>query len=157
MIPLPEWPDPKSELGKTFFANARAYFVEWKSFGVSNPFALGFLANAEAESSLDPRAENPREQAYGLHQWHMPRIQAIKANTDIDITTFPSIADQVRAARWEILTYPALGYLNTIDARTASAAGEAVCKYFERAGAADAMQRRGAMAERWAVWFQENP
>lgn len=82
-----------------FFGNATAIFKAWKSHGINKPFALGMLAQAEAESGPDPTAKGDHVKgeptAFGLHQWHGPGIAAIKTATGIDIASLPAIPDQI--------------------------------------------------------------
>src|SRR5271157_4636720 len=110
MLAIPAWPDPSTKEGAAFFANATAYVTALKAHLDSNAFALGMLANAEAESSLDPAAEGDHvgsgagrvATAFGLHQWHADRIAAIKAGSGIDIVTFPPVEIQAEAVWWEL-------------------------------------------------------
>jgi len=149
MLPLiPAWPDPKSEAGEVFFANARAIFAAWKARGESNAFSLAMLTQAEADSGLNPKALGDHDTAYGLHLWHGDRVAAIKARTGIDLKTFPPIADQIAAAGWEIENLKWLGGAAMRNAPTARAAAIQACASFEPAGAPDAAERRGQMAER---------
>ena len=158
---IPAWPDPASPEGKTFFANAAAILAAWKAHGVSNPFAYGMLAQAEAESSLDSNAMGDHVQgeptAFGLHQWHKPRLAAIKGATGIDILA-DVIADkgdiqrQISGAWWELTTQAWLG-MKAIEAQaTAYGATMQACALFERAGALDAAERRRRLAERWTIY-----
>ncbi|MGO9428778.1 hypothetical protein, partial [Rhodoblastus sp.] len=55
-LPLPAWPEETTPEGLTFFGNAAAILAAWRAHGAPNAFALGMLAQAEAESSLDPNA-----------------------------------------------------------------------------------------------------
>lgn len=156
MIPLPTWP-PTSNI---FFDNAKEVFDAFKSFGLANPGALGMVAQAEAESAFEITAAgdhvNGEPTAFGLFQHHGDRIAAIRKATGIDIASFPPIADQCRAAWWELQKYPSLGLAQLRAATTAMEGGIAGCQFFERAGAADAAERRGALAERWAAFAAKN-
>ncbi len=158
---LPAWPNPSTLEGKTFFANAKAILAAWKAKGVGNPFAFGMLANAEAESGLDPNATGDHVKgeptAFGLYQRHKPRLNAIKGATGIDI--FAAVLagentaqNEVWASCWELSTMAYLG-MNAIESQqTAYGAAYQACALFERAGAADAADRRGRMAESWTMW-----
>ncbi len=162
-LPIPAWPDPSTPEGVTFFGNATAIVAAWKAYKVSNPFALSMLAQAEAESGLDPAAKGDHEKlpggalgeptAFGLHQWHGPRIAAIKAATGIDVAALPPIASQIGAAWWELTSLPWVGMKAIQSQETAYGAAMQACALFERAGALDAATRRGQMAERWSVHF----
>lgn len=164
-IDIPAWPDPETPEGVTFFANAMAIVAAWRAHGVGDHFALGMLANAEAESSLDPNAKGDHVKgeptAFGIHQWHAPRLAAIKRATGADILADVlagkgNVQTQVEAAWWELSNFPAGYGVNAISAAASPyMAAYQACALFERAGAADAAQRRGQMATRWAAWFQE--
>lgn len=96
---IPAWPDPTSPEGKNFFANAKAILAAWEAKGASNPLAFAMLAQAEAESSFDPNAKgdhNPNGEptAFGLHQWHHPRLTTIsvRPGSTSRLTCFPARA-----------------------------------------------------------------
>lgn len=161
--PIPVWPAPQSPDGVTFFGNAHAIASAWKAHGVGDAFALGMLANAEAESSLDPNAIGDKSSggAYGLHQWHNDRCAAILKATGVDIVgdvraARGAIQTQIEAAWWELANTPGYGMKAISAAKTAYQAAYRATALFERAGAADAAERRGQMAERWSAWFQTN-
>lgn len=162
MLPIPAWPDAGTSEGKVFFANALTIVRAWKSYHVSNAFAFGMLANAEAESSLDPTAKGDHDQhgeptAFGLHQLHGDRTAAIKAALDIDIEAGATIEAQVEAAMWELTKFPYLGFTAIKAAATAEDAAIAIALQYERAGATNAASRRAAMAARWVThWASLN-
>ena len=151
-LPIPAWPDPNTPQGVTFFGNATTIVAAWKAHKVSNSFALGLLAQAEAESGLNPNAKGDHVKgeptAFGLHQWHGARIAAIKHATGIDIAALPPIASQIEAAWWELTNLPWVGMKAIVAQETAYGAAMQACALFERAGALDAATRRGQMAER---------
>ena len=173
--PIPAWPDPASPEGATFFGRAHAVAAAWKAHGVGNAFALGMLANAEAESSLDPNAIGDRHTggAYGLYQRHADRIAAIrdgvrdakgrvvKPGLGFDLKALAlagsnTVQNDVEAAWWELNAFSFFG-LKAIEAQaTAYGCAAQACATFERAGAEDAADRRGQMGERWVAWFQTN-
>lgn len=154
---LPQWPDPGSEEGLAFFQNAVAIFRAWRRRGYSNPAAIAMLTMAEAESSLDPKALGDKVKgkptAFGLYQWHGERIAAIRQGCGVDIAALPPIADQIAAAAWELDHIHYLGKAAIEACGTAAGAAAQATALFERAGAADAARRRGAMAERWTVYL----
>lgn len=152
-IVLPAWPAESDAPG--FFAAARALFDKFKALGASNPTALAILAQAEAESSLNPKAVGDKGTAHGLWQWHSDRCAQIKAATGIDVCT-AGLEDQATAAWWELTKgqeRPAFAKFST--AETALEAGQLACTLWERAGAPIAAQKRGALAERWADYFSK--
>ena len=172
-LALPAWPDASTSEGQTFFANATAIFKAWKAKGCGNPMALAMVAQAEAESSLDPNtmgdyvdAQGKRlawsahptgtPTAFGLYQRHPSRLEAIKAALGIDIVAAVkagrnTVENDVEAAWWELKVFPYLGLAAIESQGTSYGAAIQACALFERAGAANAAQRRGAMAERWSA------
>ncbi len=162
-LSIPAWPSHDTPEGAAFFANAKAVVAAWKSKRVSNAFAFGMLAQAEAESTLDPNAKGDRDAkgeptAFGLHQWHGPRLSAIKARTGIDILAAVlggkgDVKNQIAGAWWELTSLPWAGMKAIQSQSTAYGAAMQATALFERAGALDAAERRGRMAERWVSWF----
>jgi hypothetical protein len=152
-LTLPVWP-PASDVA--FFAAAKAVFDEFRGYGLPIAGSLGMVAQGEAESAFKISIPGDDGSAHGIFQWHTQRIAQIKAGTGIDITTAPPIADQCAAAWWELQTFPSLGLTQLRASTTAMQAGIAGCQFLERAGAKDAAQRRGAMAERWAAYAANN-
>jgi len=55
-LPIPEWPDAGTREGIVFAGYAPVIAVARKAHGVGIAFALGMLAQTEAESGLDPKA-----------------------------------------------------------------------------------------------------
>jgi hypothetical protein len=165
-LPIPAWPDPSSPEGLRFFDGANSCLILWIAKGVSMPFALGMIAQAEAESSFDPNAmgDYPNHDhtkaptAFGLYQLHSDRLAAIKAGTSVDIEalvrakqcTFQHCID---AAWWEFTHMHWAGMATIAAQKTAYGAAYQACALFERAGAEGAAQRRGHMAERWTMHF----
>lgn len=162
MLPIPAWPDENSSEGQAFFTNASEYYNRWLAKSASSVFALGFLANAEAESSLDPNARGDHVKgeptAFGLHQRHGPRIVAIKKALGFDIQADAiagrnTIENEIAATVYEINTFAYYGNQSIAAAKTPYMAAFQVCALFERAGADDAADRRGQMAARWFTYF----
>jgi hypothetical protein len=93
-----------------YFANARAIYGWWRARGMSHLFACAMLAQADAESSLDPDAIGDRDEAFGLHQLHMDRIKLIRdgdkqwPGRGIDISKLPAIPSQLDAVFWDCNT-----------------------------------------------------
>jgi len=153
MVVLEPWP-PETD---PFFSNAGKSINKWLSYGVSMPFALAMTAQEEAESSFDFKAHGDHRSAYGLFQFHPDRCALIKSGTGIDIMKFPSIEQQIAGAWYELHSTERVAFDAISAAKTARDAGIAACVKYERAGAAMAAQKRGAMSERWAVYVQKNP
>lgn len=154
-IELTPWPALADD--PAFFALGARVFNQWKINGVSNPFALGMLAQAEAECSLNVKAIGDKGTAFGLHQWHNDRCAAIAAGCGVDPRKDPPVEAQVNAAWWELAHVETAALAKIRAAETAKDAGIAAAVYYERAGAPMAAERRGAMAERWADLFQAHP
>jgi hypothetical protein len=152
-IVLPIWP-PASDTA--FFAAAREVFEQFRGYGLPIAGSLGMTANAEAESAFKIDIIGDDGSAHGIFQWHSDRIAAIKKAIGVDIATAPPIDEQCAAAFWELQTLPALGLAQLRAVTTASEAGIAGCQFFERAGAAEAAERRGAMALRWSIYAAKN-
>ncbi len=177
MLQIPAWPDPATPEGKHFFANAREIFTAWKAKKISNAFAFGMLASAEAESSLDPNARgdwvddtmhvlpwapsyppSAVPTAFGLYQRHASRCKAIKAALGFDIMADVLVLkntsqNDVDGAYWELNHQPWLG-LHAIESQSTSyGAAMQIAALFERAGAKDAALKRGHEAERWLLYF----
>jgi tail lysozyme len=152
-IILPTWP-PDTD---PFFQHAARVFNKWKSYGLSNEFALAMTAQAEAESAFLVNAKGDHDTAYGIYQLHVDRCTVVKAATGIDVTVFPALEKQCDAAWWELNNTEKVALNNIRGATNARDAGIAACVYYERAGAPAAAERRGAMSERWAVYFTNNP
>jgi hypothetical protein len=153
MTPLPVWP-PASNI---FFNRAAQCYNAWRDLGVSIPFALAMVAQAEFESAFESTAHGDDDQAFNFYQWHWtPRGATILSETGIDVRTEASIKKIVAAAWWEMNHTHAAARDAIARENTAHDASVAACTLFEGAGAEDAAERRGQGAERWAVWVSEN-
>ena len=140
-----------------YYATAATIYKFWLANGFSPAQAAGLLAQADAESSLNPNAVGDHDSAFGLFQWHGARATLIKAGCGIDVTKWPPLADQLKAALWE-LEHPEHGALLQIRAaKTAYDAGYAAARYWERPGSTLQYSRRGDKAEAWAVYFSSHP
>ncbi len=140
-----------------YYAAAATIYSFWLSAGFSPAQAAGLLAQADAESSLNPQAVGDHDKAFGLFQWHGVRAAAIKRGFGIDVKTLPPIEDQLKAALWE-LNHTEHGALMRIRmARTAYEAGHDACRYWERPGSTEQYAKRGDKAESWAVYFTKHP
>jgi hypothetical protein len=175
-VTLPEWPDAATRESVAFFGRAHAIVAAFRAHGTPIPAALAMLTMAEAESSLDPNAKGDyldasgkplpwsahptgMPSAYGLFQWHVARLNAIRAETGVDIQAAVlagkgDVQTQCEAAWHELSHGPGYGLKAIEAASTAHMAATQATAFYEKAGAADAAQRRGQMAERCAVYFQ---
>lgn len=153
-IALPLWPPA----GNHFFILAARALNKWLALGVPARIAYAMIAQGEAECAFKLTAIGDKGVAYGLHQWHWtPRGAAIFAATGIDVRSEPMIEQHVAAAYWELTHLFATSWAKILAAPTALQAGEMACKLWEGAGAFEAAERRGMMAERWLSYFAHNP
>lgn len=116
----------------------------WMSKGYSRAQAAGLAANEQAESGGNPRARGDNGQAYGLFQWHLPRVLSIMRGTGIDVRS-ASRDQQLQAAAWELQQMGLDSHLRQIQGADTAAAF--LTKNFERpADIAGESVRRGRMA-----------
>lgn len=142
---------------KTYYANAATIYKFWLDAGFTPAVAAGLLAQADAESSLNPLAVGDHDSAFGIDQWHPARVQAILTGCGVDLTKKPPLADQLKAALWE-LQHPEKGALaKIVAAKTAYDAGHDACRYWERPASTAQYAKRGDKAEAWAVYFSKHP
>jgi hypothetical protein len=149
-----------------YYTNAVAIYDFWVQTAKLTPAqACGMLAQADAESSLNPTAYGDKDlktneyTAWGLYQIHTDRAEIIERATGVDLTTLPDVMDQHRAVWWELqnvkLEENALEKVRACT--TAVEAGAAACKYYERAGAPGQAAKRAARAEEWYEWLTKKP
>ncbi|PPQ39880.1 phage tail tip lysozyme [Rhodoblastus acidophilus] len=142
---------------KTYAASAAVILKFWRGAGLTFEQACGMLAQADAESSLDPKAVGDHGQAFGLQQWHGDRADAIKAGCGVDLRALPPLQDQLKAALWELTHTEKRAWIAIQNARTAYDAGYAACRFWERPGSPIQYARRGQKAEAWVTYFRKNP
>jgi hypothetical protein len=128
---------------------AEAIVDAWLTHGVSWPLALGMLACAEAESSLDPTYN--KGDAFGLYRWPFKRVQEIKKGCGVDILHSTALGEHVEAAMWELKNHRFLGMKEIDNCWTASGAARWATTMFEGAGIYD--QHRCKRARQWALYF----
>jgi len=150
---LPTWPAPDN----VFFNRAAQVYNAWRGLGVSIPFALAMVTQAEFESAFETNAVGDHDQAFNIYQWHWdPRGERILDKTKTDVRSETSLLKLVEAAWWELNNTEIKARDAIAAAKTAREASIAACTLFEGAGAPDAAQRRGLGAERWSVWVNDN-
>jgi hypothetical protein len=137
---------------QTQIANAKLIFSFWSNY-VSEQQAIGFVANADRETSLDPKAVGDADMAYGIGQWHWsPRGQAILAGCGIDIRT-ASLENQLIAMHWELTHVETKAWKQILACKTIADAAQTICQAYERAGASDAQVSSAVKAWHWASVF----
>jgi len=142
---------------KAYYVTAAAIVAFWRAQGLTLEQACGILAQADAESSLKTNAIGDHGLAYGLHQWHPPRRDAIKAGCGIDLGELPPLAAQLQAALWELTHTEQRAFYEIKQAKTAWAAGVAACRYWERPGSQAQWGKRGKKAGEWFKYFSQKP
>jgi hypothetical protein len=138
-------------------SNAATIYQFWLAVGLTPAQACGLLAQADAESSLCPKAVGDHGQAFGLDQWHTSRIDAIRNGCGVDLKTLPPLTDQLKGALWELTHTEKLAFQRIKDAKTSFDAGYVACRYWERPGSTAQYARRGDIAEAWAAYFRKHP
>src|ERR1035437_9088542 len=94
-LTLPVWPPAANY----FFNRAAQTYNAWIALGVSVPFAIAMVTNAEFESAFKWNAVGDHDQAFNFYQWHWnPRGMAILAATGTDVRREQSIKRIVDAA-----------------------------------------------------------
>ena len=153
MIPIPAWPPASNPM----WVRAAQIVTEMRKKGTQNPFIIATLTNTYAESDMTPKVIGDNDTAFSIVQWHWnPRGQRIFDNTRIDVRSETSISKLVDAMFWELQNvYPnVLKELQT--ATTGAQATQIFCKFYEIAGAANAIQRRVLESEYMTVWLSQN-
>lgn len=158
MLLLPQWPPFSKEKPHPVFVAAAKVFNAFRSFGEGNPFAIAMVTMAFMESWFLPEAVGDNGTAFGVFQWHTDRAARIKTNTGIDLLAKPppGLADQCRAAYWELNATETKARNAMRAAKTAYDAAAAATALYERAGAASAVERRAAEAEKWSAFIAAN-
>jgi hypothetical protein len=147
-----------------YYANAVEIYDFWTQVAKLTPEqACGMLAQADAESSLNPTAFGDKKgddyTAWGLYQIHTDRAAVIKDATGVDLTTLPSIADQHKAVWWELtnVLLEERALIKVQACTTASEAGSVACQYYERAGAPGQAAKRALRSEQWYEYLSRKP
>ena len=138
-------------------ANRATIYQFWLKATGKPSAAAGLTAQAQGESSFNPAAIGDHDTAFGLQQWHGARAAAIKAGTGIDLTKLPPLADQLKAALWELKGPEARAWRAIPAAATPYDAGYAACRFWERPASALDYAKRGHFAEQIAADFRANP
>ena len=149
--PLEEKPAP------TYDQRAATIYQFWIANGFTPAQACGLLAQADAESALDPKAVGDHGQAFGLDQWHQARIDAIRNGCGVDLRALPTLEDQLNAALWELQHTEKMAAAKIRAATTAFDAGHDAARFWERPASTAQYAKRGSTAEKWAVHFGKYP
>jgi hypothetical protein len=142
---------------QTYNQEAATIYKFWLANGFTPAQACGLLAQADAESSLDPKAVGDHGQAFGIQQWHAARIDAIRDDCGVDLAKLPPLADQLKAALWELQHTEKNALAKIKSATTAYDAGHDAARYWERPASTAQYAKRGSTAEKWAVYFGKHP
>lgn len=135
-------------------ANAVIAYSFWKSVGgFTHAQACGFVANHDAECSLDPTLVGDHGAAVGLGQWHSVRAAAILKGCGIDVAKQTDLSLQLRAMWWELQHVETNACAKIRATATAYDAGSAICQYYERSGLFAQRDARGKRAQTWGIYF----
>jgi hypothetical protein len=144
-----------------YYANAREIHAYWLSVKQTPIFAAAMLAQADAESSLDPNAVGDHDHAFGLHQLHTNRIILICDGNEqwpgcgIDVSKLPPLVNQLEAVWWELLHSESHALKMIQAAKTSYDAGFAASAWYERPGAPGQNVKRGNRAAFWSSYFMQ--
>jgi hypothetical protein len=131
---------------------AAAILSFWQNY-VPAWTAIAFVANADRETSLNPKAVGDNDKAFNIGQWHwIPRGAAILTGCGIDIRT-ASLENALIAMHWELTNVEIAAWAKIKACTTSTEAARATCEYYQRAGAADAPARSAELATMWAAHF----
>ncbi|MCY1359998.1 Phage tail lysozyme [compost metagenome] len=121
----------------------------FEGLGWTREQAAGITANLSAESGFDPSAVGDGGKAYGVAQWHPDRQEAFREWAGKDIRQ-ATLEDQLRFVHYEMTEGAEKRAGELLRAATsASSAGAAVSKHYERPAAREEEARsRAAIAER---------
>ena len=142
---------------KAYYANAAQIYSFFLANGFTPAQACGILAQADAESSLDPTAVGDKDTAFGMFQWHGARATVIKKGCGVDVAKLPPMTDQLTAALWELNHSEHSASIQIKLATTAYDAGYAAARFWERPGSPLQYAKRGDKAEAWATYFSQHP
>ncbi|MCW2275030.1 hypothetical protein GJ654_09905 [Rhodoblastus acidophilus] len=142
---------------KAYQAAAATIIKFWTARGLTFEQACGLLAQADAESSLNTKAVGDHGLAFGLHQWHAERVDAIRNGCGVDLRESPPLDDQLKAAFWELTHTEKRAWTAIRQAKSAYDAGYAACRFWERPGAPGQCAKRGQKAEYWENYFSRHP
>lgn len=133
--------------------NANIIFNYWRARGLGTMLAIAGVANADRECSLNPKEVGDNGTAYNVAQWHWsPRGSNILAETGLDVR------DGLLATGLKAMWYELNGGMRAVLGRVLACksnedASEALCEFYERAGAANAVSRARALATAWGNYF----
>ena len=140
-----------------YYAVAAQIYKFWLANGFSPAQAAGLLAQADAESSLNPKAVGDHDTVFGVHHGTPPRRR--------DQGRVWRRRDETAAARRPAqggslgIAAPQHAALAKIKAaKTAYDAGFAAARFSEMLpGSTLQYQKRGDEAEAWATYFSKHP
>ena len=136
-------------------ANAKQIFEAF-STNYDEVMGVSAVANGDRECSLNPILRGDLDTAGGLWQWHKDRRDAILAAMGKDVWD-GTVESAIEGFFWETgVTGPkewqeALAMMRA--AQTIEDVSEAWCRFYEVAGAANAVARSRSLATAWAAFF----
>jgi hypothetical protein len=116
--------------------------------------AVGFVANACREDAFIVKAVGDHDTAYSIGQWHwQPRGANILKGCGIDVRTC-TLENALVAMHWELTAGTEKNAWAAIRAcTTVESAAIAICRYYERAGAKNALNLSATYASMWQAYF----
>jgi hypothetical protein len=125
----------------------------WMNYTI-DAIAIGFVANVCREDAFDIEAIGDKDTAFNIGQWHwQPRGANILAGCGIDVRTC-TLENALVAMHWELTRGNEQAAWAKIKAcATAESAAQAICEYFERAGAKNALDLSATYATMWQKYF----
>lgn len=137
------------------WARAEMIAKALRAKGKSNPVIIAAIANGYAESAWTAVVAGDHGKSFGPWQMNWVYYGApILSAIGVDIRTETDLAKHVDAVLWALNTKGNVATLVALDAATTGAEATRIwCAGFERAGAANAIDRRVAIAGPIEAWW----
>ncbi len=161
MLAIPAWPDPSTKEGAAFFANAAAYVTALKAhldFERLRPRHAGQRRGRELARSCRRGRSRRQRRGPGGDRLRPASVACRPHRRDQGglghrHRDLPAGRDPGRGGAVGIAERPLARLRHHRRQGSAHMAAYEACVLYERAGAAQAADRRGAMATRWTAWF----
>lgn len=147
-----------------YYASAKESYAFWStpstfkdcSTAVFKDYhAIGIIANEDAETSFMWWVVGDNGEAHGSAQMHADRAEVVKNGCGIDVRNpDTSHLDNLRAILWELNHVEKTALAEILKTTNAYDAAYAFCKYYERAGSANATTKRATRAVFWGQYFK---